>query len=241
MDRDTIVGALRPGVLGREVEHYQVALTTESIALGWLRQRGAGHGAVVVADREIAARGRRFEEWTSVDGLAASVIVKPELPVDRQDLLWAHGLLAARAAYATVGIRVAPHWPEALLVNDTPMGLVKAESQLGPRGVASAVLTFRFDVTGVDDDGDSRLVLLAALLEALEVRLAQPPQAISEEFAEHDPLVGTQAVVQMLPRGSIRGTAVGIDNIGAFGVAGTSGHVTRLPVDQIRSIERPHD
>lgn len=84
-------------------------------------------------------------------------------------------------------------------------------------------------------------MLLAFTLEELERRLDLTPQAVAEEYEGRDPLNGHPVVVEMLPRGAIRGRGMGIDNLGAFGVAGTSGHITRVAVDQIRRISTTAD
>lgn len=240
LDADRIRDAVATERLGTAVEHYPVAVSTESLALGWLRQRGGGHGSLVVADSEISARGRRNADWSNPGGLAASVIVEPALPVDRQDLLWAHALLAARDTLHEAGRRVETWWPEGLLLGDEVVGLVRVESQLAPGTVASAVLTFRLQVADPGGD-DERLRLLAGILRALDPALDRPPQEVADAYRDVDPLTGSAVAVDLLPTGSVRGMATSIDGLGAFGVEGSSGHITRLPVDQIRQISRVGD
>ncbi len=217
---------------GREVEHYPVAVTVESVALGWLRQRQAPHGAVVVADHEITPRTRRGDAWAAPGALRAAVVLRPHLPADAADLLWAHALLAA----ATVGGSAAPWWPDRLLASDAEVevGTVQVASQLGPGRVDSAVVTFRMHVPPGGDRGD----MLAAALDHLDELLALPPAEVAARYRAADPLDGAALAVDMLPRGTMRGIGTSIDARGAFGVRARTGPSRRLTVTQIGAVHR---
>ncbi len=213
---------------GREVEHYPVAVTVEAVALEWLRKRAAPDGAVVVADQEISPRTRRGTPWTAPGALRAAVIVRPELPADAADLLWAHALLAAAAESGSA----APWWPERLVARDAEVGTVRVASQLGPGRVESAVVTFRLQVA----PGRDRTDLLAAVLARLDTLLTEPPERVAAAYRAADPLAGAAVRVDLLPRGTARGTAGGIDARGAYAVSGASGRSRAFTVDQIAAI-----
>src|SRR5579875_1858071 len=75
-------------------------------------QSGARRG-IWVADEQTAGRGRGGHSWHSKggDGLYVSVLVTPELPLNRA--LWlslATGLAAQQAILATAGIRIDLRW-----------------------------------------------------------------------------------------------------------------------------------
>ncbi len=206
---------------GREVEHYPVALTVEAVALGWLRQRAAPHGAVVVADVEVAPRTRRGDPWPAPGALRAAVVVRPELAAEAADVLWAHALLAAASA-----CDAAPWWPDGVRRRGADVGSVRVASQLGPGRVESAVLTFRLR-------GGDREALLAGLVGRLDDVLGRPPESVVAAYRTADPLAGRAVRVNLLPRGTVRGTARSIDASGAYAVEGATGRPRLLAVDSI--------
>lgn len=230
-----IEGSGSARTLGRAVEVFPIALTTEALALGWLRQRQAPHGALVLADREIAARTRSGKDLNLSNVLAFSVILRPKIAVDYQDIMWAVGLLSAQAAYEGLGIETRPWWPETLLADDIMVGHVRVETQLSPGMVESSVLTYRLGFNR-ELDSDSKLAAIDLALISLEARLAQPPTEISDAYGEKCALRGKPIRVDLRPSGAVGGIGDSIDERGGFGVAATSGSTTRYGVDQLRDI-----
>jgi BirA family biotin operon repressor/biotin-[acetyl-CoA-carboxylase] ligase len=99
-------------------------------------------GLVAVADSQTAGRGRLGRRWVAPPGasLLASVLVRPELPVDDLHLLTgAAAVTAADAvdALARVGARL--KWPNDLVVGDRKLAGVLAESVRSRRGLAVVV------------------------------------------------------------------------------------------------------
>ncbi|HEX5283154.1 MAG TPA: biotin--[acetyl-CoA-carboxylase] ligase [Bryocella sp.] len=113
-------------------------------------QAGTRRG-IWVADEQTAGRGRGGHSWHSRcgDGLYVSVLVTPELPVDRA--LWlslATGLAAQQAILSTTGIRIDLRWPNDLLCGERKLGGILVESSVANAGMrASAAL--RYAVIGV--------------------------------------------------------------------------------------------
>jgi BirA family biotin operon repressor/biotin-[acetyl-CoA-carboxylase] ligase len=113
-------------------------------------QAGARRG-VWVADEQTAGRGRGGHTWHSKrgDGLYVSVLVTPELPLDRA--LWlslATGLAAQEAILATTGIRIDLRWPNDLLCGPRKLGGILVESAV-ENGRAGASAKLRYAVLGV--------------------------------------------------------------------------------------------
>lgn len=113
-------------------------------------QAGARRG-IWLADEQTAGRGRGGHSWHSTrgDGLYVSVLVTPELPLDRG--LWlslATGLAAQQAILATAGIRIDLRWPNDLLCGERKLGGILVEST-----VANATLgqspSLRYAILGV--------------------------------------------------------------------------------------------
>lgn len=171
-----------------------VAGSTNQLALE-AAQAGARRG-VWVADEQTAGRGRGGHSWHSRrgDGLYVSVLVTPELPLERA--LWlslATGLAAQQAILATAGIRIDLRWPNDLLCGPRKLGGILVESSVAQpqpgkaAGLRYAVLgiginvhhqTFPADLGGLATSleregahGVSRHSLLIALLRALDREL----------------------------------------------------------------------
>jgi len=118
--------------------------STQSVAFA-LAERGASDRTVVVADQQLAGRGRRGRTWRAPAGtsLLASIIVRPRLA---QSLLPTLSLTTAVAAaealrrVARVDARL--KWPNDVLVADKKIAGILLESRLGggphPAGAAQA-------------------------------------------------------------------------------------------------------
>lgn len=125
-----------------------VTESTNQLALE-AAQAGAQRG-VWIADEQTAGRGRGGHSWHSTrgDGLYVSVLVTPELPLDRA--LWlslATGLAAQQAIRSTTGIRIDVRWPNDLLCGDRKLGGILVETSVANAARASAAL--RYAVIGV--------------------------------------------------------------------------------------------
>jgi len=118
--------------------------STQSVAFA-LAERGAADRTVVVADQQLAGRGRRGRSWRAPAGtsLLASIIVRPRLP---QALLSTLSLTTAVAAaealrrVAKVDARL--KWPNDVLVAGKKVAGILLESRLsGGTAGASSVVT----------------------------------------------------------------------------------------------------
>src|ERR1700761_7400040 len=113
-------------------------------------QAGARRG-IWLADEQTAGGGRSGHSWHSTrgDGLYVSVLVTPELPLDRA--LWlslATGLAAQQAILATTGIRIDLRWPNDLLCGSRKLGGILVESSVANALTATSV-GLRYAVLGV--------------------------------------------------------------------------------------------
>jgi len=118
--------------------------STQSVAFA-LAERGAADRTVVVADQQLAGRGRRGRTWSAPTGtsLLASIIVRPRLP---QALLSTLSLTTAVAA--AEALRRVAHvdarlkWPNDVLVSGRKIAGILLESRTGgvpaPGGSAHA-------------------------------------------------------------------------------------------------------
>lgn len=213
---------------------YPVTVSVDALALGWLRQEGAPEGAVVAAESELSARGRRGVSWVSIAGgsLAFAVVLRPQLPPEAEGLLWPlASLAAAEGVRAATGVTATLKWPNDLIVGGRRLGLVDAAAQLGPGRLESAVVTVRLNATleshevpgGLRDEATSltaeggeapREEVLARILEQLEAYYGGGVPALLAAYRERCTTLGRPVRAQLQPSGEMAGTATGIDGGG---------------------------
>jgi BirA family biotin operon repressor/biotin-[acetyl-CoA-carboxylase] ligase len=196
IDSVALSRALEPLTVSGPVTWLPVTGSTNQLALE-AAQAGARRG-IWVTDEQTAGRGRGGHTWHSRrrDGLYVSVVVTPELPLERA--LWlslATGLAAQQAILQTAGVRIDLRWPNDLLCEDRKLGGILVESSVlkAKQGVSSrlryAVLGIGINVhhrsfpeelaglaTSLEMEGArgvSRQALLTALLRGLDREMDQ--------------------------------------------------------------------
>lgn len=254
---ERITAALGPDApLGDPVQHYPVAVSVESLAQGWARQRDAPEGALVVAEAELSARGRRGQTWVSVAGrsLAFSVVLHPGLPPAGEDLLWLLASLAAAEGVEEVtGVDVRLKWPNDLRVDGRGLGGVRVDAHLSPGAVESAIITVRINVglTAEDFPADvrprvtslamqgaacSRAELLAAVLGRLHIRYGEGVPALLAAYRERCDTLGAQVTAHLMPTGETMGTAADVEEHGGLVLETATGRGI-IAVDSLRRLE----
>ncbi|MFG3435903.1 biotin--[acetyl-CoA-carboxylase] ligase [Nonomuraea sp. NPDC047897] len=98
--------------------------------LAALAREGAPEGAVLVAEEQVAGRGRHGRAWTAPprSGLMVSVLLRPGPPVDTQGWLpLLFGVAAATAVRRLAELDVRLKWPNDLLIGERKLAGVLAE------------------------------------------------------------------------------------------------------------------
>lgn len=239
-----------------EIRRYPVALTTESLALGWARSEAAPEGAVVIADQELAPRQRKGPPWVAFpgNGLYASIVLRPQLPPEGEDLIWILASVAAANALRSLGVEAVLKWPDDVMVGDRKIAGVKAVAQLGPGCIESAVLTFRMnlDVEKGELPEELREVATSALIEqgrqvapdealdavwsALDAAYDSGAPALLEDYRALCGTFGRSVRAHLLPRGEMVGTARDVDPFGAL-LIDTGGRNAVLNVGTLKRLE----
>lgn len=107
----------KTGNFAQEFFHFKKVGSTNQIALE-LARKGYPEGTLVVADEQIAGRGRWRRHWYSAPGksLLFSLILRPKiLPVHFPQITLVAGASTARAIYQQIGVRVGIKWPNDLI------------------------------------------------------------------------------------------------------------------------------
>jgi BirA family transcriptional regulator, biotin operon repressor / biotin---[acetyl-CoA-carboxylase] ligase len=231
---------------GHLVRHFPVALSAGALALAWARQEDAPSGAAVLADREVSPRGRHGLLWETdqARSLLAAVVVRPDLAATDADITWLVASLAALRAVEDLGgtdLGLQALWPDQVVTaSGAPVATVKAETQLGPGRVRSAVLSIRIDLDAAGLEPDRRHDLLDALLvwcEVFTTELGTDPTAAAAAYLARCGLVGKRIKVALLPKGETRGTVRSFDRSGRVELESATGMVERVNVDALRSYE----
>lgn len=191
---------------------------------------------MAVADAQRAGHGRLERAWEAPPGtsLLVSVLLYPDLPVDRFHLAVACMALAAADACAEVaGVRPGLKWPNDLVVGpwDQKLGGILAEAAL-PAVVVGLGLNVDWPAGKLPAGAAAlgpvdRDELLRALLASLEARYGHWSR-VTEEYRAACVTVGRRVRVE-LGEEILTGTAVAISEEGHLVVAptpcaGESGH-----------------
>lgn len=228
---------------GRPFRQYSAAVSAEAVALAWVRQEDAPQGAVVVVEREISARGRLGRVWTAPQEttLACAYVLRPEVPAEEADVAWlVGGVAAAAGAEAVSGRPMTTWWPDLVIDRESreEVALVKAETQLGPGTVRSAVVTVRIDLASLGIDPEHRDDALEAVVGAFDdvADLSEGSVSAAGAYEPRCDLVGQRVKLILLPKGETRGVARRIDPAGRLELESGTGMTERISVDMVRHL-----
>ncbi|MGC0420573.1 biotin--[acetyl-CoA-carboxylase] ligase [Embleya sp. AB8] len=233
---------LVPGGLWREVD---VLPETGSTNADLARRADETEGLVLVAESQVAGRGRLDRRWTAPprSGLAVSVTLAPnEVPVARWGWLpLLAGVAAASAVSRVSGVEVRLKWPNDLLVGERKLAGILAE-----RAGTAVVLGIGLNVSLRQDElpvptatslllsgaeNIDRDPLLRALLRELEEwytrwRLAEGDARASgllTAYTEACATIGRRVRVDLPAGPALEGAATAIDDDGRLVVTGPDG------------------
>ena len=248
--RDSIVD-------GHPVRTYPVALTTESLALGWARSEAAPEGAVVTATQELSPRQRKGPPWIVFPsgGLYLSMVLRPGLPPEGEDLLWVLACLSAARAIEALGVDgVRIKWPDDVHVDGRKIAGLKVINQLGPGRIDSAIVTFRVnanvDATQLPDDLEGRAtsismetgsqvdqdVALKAFLRTFDETYDLEPAHLLDGYRQRCETLGRSVRASLLPRGEVVGVASNVDASGTL-LIDAGARTIGVNVDSLKKLE----
>ena len=213
VSEDLAPETLTSAVPGRPVRTYPALVSTEADALAWARA-GAPSGSVVVADYQVSPRGRFGLEWQVAPrrDLAFSVVLRPELSVEREGWLYT---LATAALADVCGEDATIRWPDEVRRAAVRVAAVGIHVEHAPDGVAWAVANVL-----LPDVAPQRAATLARVLAALERRCASAPDAVLAEHRSRCETIGRRVCAELLPAGPnaprVIGTAVTTRDDGAL-------------------------
>ena len=213
----------------------------------WLLQQaaaGEGEGLVAVADHQSAGRGRRDRIWMAPpkSSLLASILLRPDLPADRLQLVTAAvALSAAQACRDLAGIAPDLKWPNDLTVKGRKLAGILAESTIGADGIA-VVVGLGLNVNWLNDP-PTELAAKAVALNQLSPKVPEPAallttllidldlrirdwEQVGSDYRSRCSTVGQKVSID-LGSEQFKGEAVGLDPAGRLEVQPDGGGETR--------------
>lgn len=255
--------ALRDGletrIIGREFVFFE---HTDSTNLRARELGDAGHaeGAVVVADRQTAGKGRLGRHWVSPPevNLYTSVLLRPPiLPHDGPQLTFLSAVATAWAVGDASGLSPTVKWPNDILLDGKKVAGLLNEMNAETEGVRYIVLgigvnlnmeasqfpaDLRYPATSVALEKGakvSRLAFARCLYRYLDrlylTYLREGFAPIVAEWEKLCDLVGRQVEVDCQSR-TLRGTVAGLDGDGALLVRTAEGGRERVLAGDVRPL-----
>jgi BirA family biotin operon repressor/biotin-[acetyl-CoA-carboxylase] ligase len=233
-----------------EVIRYAELTSTNDLARDHAA-RGAAEGTTLVADFQVAGRGRQGRDWIARPGTAllCSVILRPPTAVSRSAwLTLLAGVAAARAVRKLTDLEVVLKWPNDLRYEGNKLAGVLTETFRGEdSGVAVVGLGLNLTQTAEDFEGelaetatslqlaagrapsrDDLLKVYRAELQELYGNLCDGRIALlTEAWLELDETIGRQVSVESA-EGQWHGRASRIDEQGALWIEDAVGDPRRI-------------
>jgi BirA family biotin operon repressor/biotin-[acetyl-CoA-carboxylase] ligase len=242
---------LKTELMGRRIYSYRSVRSTNQVAME-MAHSGASEGTLVLAEEQLAGRGRLGRVWHSPPGLGLwlSLVLRPDVPADRVFQLAICGALTvAETVLDHFPLPVKVKWPNDVLIRGAKLAGVLVETQLNGSNVRSVVLGIGLNVNHHAKDFPqflrhratslrrelgrpvSRVELLADLLSCFERLYLQFQAHGLEPFVDRwrqlSAVLGQVVSIQIGQR-YFRGLAVDIDDQGALILEGESGDRQRF-------------
>lgn len=225
------VAALLPG---RTIRAYPAALSAEADALAWARA-GAEGGSVVVAEYQASPRGRGGFEWSTPrgEGIVFSLILRPSSPTMKDGWLY----LAASCGLAdALGADARLQWPDLVFLPGGRAGACAVQVDDAEAGVEWAVVTVL-----VEHVRPPRAPVLAAIVEAIELRAAAPALRVTADYRRRCETIGQQVRARLVPMGpsgkEVVGAATAVFPDGSLVVQADGGRRVMVPPASLGTID----
>ncbi|MEO3808754.1 biotin--[acetyl-CoA-carboxylase] ligase [Sphaerisporangium sp. B11E5] len=244
---------VRPGGLWTSVVVTERTGSTNA-DLAQLAREGAREGAVLIAELQVAGRGRLGRTWTAPprSGLTFSMLLRPPVPAARQGWVTLLVALAAASAVRRVAdVEVRLKWPNDLLVGERKLAGVLAERAEGAvvvgMGLNVSVRAEELPVPTATSltlekaGGVDRDPLMRAVLREVESHYREwvaaggdaDSSGLRAAYLAASATVGRQVRVELPGERVLRGTATGVDTAGHLVVRTADGAEQTLSVGDV--------
>ena len=252
-----IMDGLQTETIGRKIYYFDVADSTQSLALR-LASRPHENGSVVIARKQTMGRGRNRRKWISpVGGIWMSVLLRPNFEVTLVSLFpMLVSLALSIAIEKTLKINPALKWPNDVTLKGKKVAGILVDASLesnkieyliigvginfriNPNQISKNIKGHKKQVIGTLVGKKSRIEpvsLLQSFLFELEHMcnslLSGKQREMKKEWEKRSSTIGKNVDITT-PGGKVRGRAIGMDDDGALLVS-MNGRIQRLLVGDI--------
>lgn len=243
-------------IVARSLEILQVIDST-NLQLKAQAEAGAPEGAVLVADQQLAGKGRLGRQWASPAGvnLYCSILLRPQIPVQQAPQLTFLSAVAVVDVLETVGkVKAEVKWPNDILVGGAKIAGLLNEMSAETEQINYVVLGIGINLNMTVDQFPSELnypatsvlletgqvverrVFLRALLERLDFYyvefLEQGFASIRQRWEQLCPIINRRVAVDAGPVG----TVVGLEADGALRLQFDAGRIERIVAGDVRLV-----
>jgi BirA family biotin operon repressor/biotin-[acetyl-CoA-carboxylase] ligase len=233
------------------INFFKEADSTQNLA-HQAAKRGEEAGYVVIAEQQLAGRGRMGKSWHSPagKGIWMSFIIKPSIPLAfMPQLTLLTAVVLCRAIQSVTGIKAGIKWPNDLLIKGKKVSGILLETSAEDERIQNIVAGVGISVNLLESDYPQELRDKATSLRIESGKDVSREQLITAFFKEFEywyqlyleqgfaPIkllwealsVTLQQKVSMnTPKGAIEGIAEGLDDFGALIVKLPDGTITKL-------------
>lgn len=145
--------SLNTKTIGKRIIYYKKVTSTNDLA--WMEvTNGTEDGVVVVAGEQMKGRGRFGRNWISPSqqGVCLSVVLKPQLPVEKIFSLMAIGALAVVDVLKAHKLDATIRWPNDVIINGKKIAGIIIETKFISKAPESAVLGIGMNVNIKQDE-----------------------------------------------------------------------------------------
>jgi BirA family transcriptional regulator, biotin operon repressor / biotin---[acetyl-CoA-carboxylase] ligase len=245
--------------IGHKIRHYFRTDSTNDVALA-LVLKGAAHGLVVVAEEQVAGRGRFGRSWYSekASGIYTSVILRPTLePAAAPILTLMAGLAVHHAVTEATGLTADIRWPNDVLINGKKVCGILTEMSADVDRIHGVVLGLGINVnhrqmpeelaaigTSLRIEGGkyySRAQLFVTLLKKLEhyygMLMDGGNTAITERWATASTYARAKRIRVATRAGEFLATTLGVDPTGSLRIRRDDGQEDKLLSGEIIEVK----
>lgn len=239
--------------------YFKSVPSTNDLALTWARS-GAGDGALILADRQTAGRGREHRRWETYPGaaLALSLILRPTAAEAAHSARFtALAALGLVAALAPLGLQGQVKWPNDVLIegkkvagilvevdwqNDALQALVVGMGVNITREAIPPARRLRYPATAVAvaaGEAVDRWDILASILHEIKrYRTFLPEPRFMEAWNQHLAFRNEQITFRLPDGNRISGEVLGVLPDGQLALWDPQGHAHSLIAGEIVWMEQ---
>lgn len=243
---------LRTQIFGqREIVYFQETDSTNIQAKN-LAAEGAGEGTLVIAEKQIAGKGRKGRVWFSPvgNGIYVSLIVRPTLPpAEAAKMMLMTAVAVAEAVVSVAPLNVRIKWPNDILVNEKKMAGILTEISTDMDAVDYMIIGLGLNVNTPAGEFPpeirtlatslraetgrtfSRAAVLRAVLQSFETHydrfMTAGFEPILEKWKAYADIIGRKIRVDMIGR-SITGDVLEVDRDGVLVIQDDEGKIHKI-------------